>query len=96
MADCDWDTGKDASNRRKHGVSFAVAATVLDDPFALVAFDRNVDGEDRWRMIGRTANGTTVVIAFAIRERAHGEVVRIISARYALRHERQRYEQQAR
>lgn len=83
MADYDWDPGKDSSNRRKHGVPFAVAATVLDDPFALVAFDRNVDGEDRWRMIGRTASGMTVVIAFAIRERADGEVVRIISARYA-------------
>lgn len=95
MTTCEWDPRKDARNRRKHGVAFAATATVLDDPFALMAFDRNLDGEDRWRMIGRAADGETLVVAVVIRDLAGGETARIISARRALRHERLRYEQQA-
>jgi uncharacterized DUF497 family protein len=67
---CSWDPRKDALNRRKHGVPFAAAATVLDDPLALMGYDRNQNGEDE-------------------------EIVRLISARHALRRERVAYEQQA-
>lgn len=96
MAYCDWDPRKDALNRRKHGVSFDVAASVLDDQFALLAFDRNVGGEDRWRMIGRAASGAVLVLAVVISEHGAHEAVRIISARHALRQERLNYECQER
>jgi hypothetical protein len=92
---CSWDPRKDALNRRKHGVAFAVAATVLDDPLALMGYDRNQSGEDRWRMIGRSIDGDTLVIVFAIRDGEDEEIVRLISARHALRRERVAYEQQA-
>ena len=96
MCRCSWDQRKDDLNRRKHGVGFAVAATVLGDPLALMGYDRNQNSEDRWRMIGRSINGDTLVIVFAIRDGEDEEIVRIISARHALRGERVAYEQQAR
>ena len=95
MCRCRWDQRKDDLNRRKHGVGFAVAATVLGDPLALMGYDRNQNGEDRWRMIGRSIDGDTLVIVFAIRDGEDEEIVRIISARHALRGERVAYEQQA-
>lgn len=35
----EWDPEKAPSNRRKHGVSFEQAATVLRDPRALSVYD---------------------------------------------------------
>ena len=35
----DWDSAKDAANRKKHGVTFEEAVTAFDDPFALIAPD---------------------------------------------------------
>lgn len=95
MAASEWDPREDVVNQRKHGVGFAAAASVIDDPLALMAFDRVVEGETRWRLIGRTPRGETLVVAFVIRDRPSGEVVRIISARRALRSERLRYEGQS-
>lgn len=95
MTRCVWDAVKDAQNRRKHRVAFALAATVLGDPQALMGYDRNVDGEDRWRMIGRAADGRVLVIAFVVRARGDEEIVRIVSARQALRQERLRYVEQS-
>lgn len=37
--DFEWDSEKAASNLRKHGVSFAEAATVYGDPLALTFND---------------------------------------------------------
>jgi uncharacterized DUF497 family protein len=94
MSRFEWDPLKDVRNRRKHGVAFETAATVLDDPQALMGYDRSVDGEDRWRMIGRVADGRVMVVAFVVRHRGDEEIVRIVSARLALRHERHRYVEQ--
>jgi uncharacterized protein len=35
----EWDARKARSNVAKHGVSFELAITAFDDPFALVAAD---------------------------------------------------------
>jgi len=35
----DWDSNKAALNAKKHRVSFELAITVFDDPFALIAPD---------------------------------------------------------
>lgn len=94
MSRCEWDPLKDARNRRKHRVAFATAATVLGDPQALMGYDRSIDGEDRWRLIGRAANERVMVVAFVVRYRSDEEIVRIVSARLALRHERLRYVEQ--
>lgn len=94
MSGFDWDPRKDDLNRRKHGVTFETASSVFEDPWALVAFDAVEDSEDRWVLIGRSNNGDTLVVAFAVREGGGQEVVRIISARHALRREKIRYEHQ--
>jgi hypothetical protein len=35
----EWDRRKDSANRRKHGVGFAEASTVFDDPFSITIPD---------------------------------------------------------
>jgi uncharacterized DUF497 family protein len=35
----EWDRGKDSANRRKHGVGFAEASTVFDDPLSITIAD---------------------------------------------------------
>lgn len=88
----EWDDAKERANRRKHGVSFEFAKGVFDDPDALILHDRREQGEERWCAIGRAGEHTVLVVAHVVRMRDDEEVIRIISARYALKHERQRYE----
>ena len=80
-------------NRRKHGVSFEAARRVFDDPFALMRLETTEGGEERWRAIGRA--GVDLVLVVADTLRSSEEVIRIISARRTLRHERKQYEDQA-
>ena len=83
------------ANRRKHGVSFETASLVFDDPHALMLQDRIEDGEERWQAIGRISDAVVLVVAHTAKSGSEGEVIRIISARKAERHERKRYEDQA-
>lgn len=86
----DWDPIKDASNLRKHGVSFGEAKTVFTDEFArLIADPDHSDDEDRFLLLGMSINSRFLVVCHCIRE---GEVIRVISARKADRRERQVYE----
>jgi uncharacterized protein (DUF4415 family) len=48
----EWDETKNRQNRRKHGVDFAAAALVFDDPNHRSEQDRFVNGEERWQTIG--------------------------------------------
>jgi hypothetical protein len=49
-----WDAEKNRGNRKKHGISFDTALRVFRDPLHLTRIDRVVDGEQRWRTIGRS------------------------------------------
>jgi len=91
----DWDPGKDRRNRRKHAVSFALASRVFGDPDALMRLDRVVAGEERWRSIGRVDEYVVLVVAYVIRVERGEEMVRIVSARHALKRERMQYEIEA-
>ena len=92
----EWDEAKNLSNQRKHGVSFEDASEVFRDPLFVSLKDRIVDGEQRWQTFGEVAGWLLVMVAHTTREDdAAGsvtEVIRIISARYASRKERHRYE----
>jgi uncharacterized DUF497 family protein len=77
-----WDPGKARANLRKHRVSFAEAATVLTDPLARYMPDP--DHADREIGIGMATGGDLLVVVFSERD----EMIRIISAREANRHER--------
>ncbi len=86
--DCEWDEAKAASNLRKHGVDFADAAGVLDDPLALSMPDDDAE-EERFIAIGSDFLGRMLVVVYAQRD----ERIRLISARRATRAERNAYEE---
>jgi uncharacterized DUF497 family protein len=99
MYEFEWGPAKAADNRRKHGVSFEIAARVFADPLCLSRQDRSVDYEQRWQTIGRV-DDRLLLVAHTIRddEDEDGqpiEIIRIISARAATRRERHDYEQAA-
>ncbi len=82
----EWGPRKAAANRRKHGIDFADAATVLHDEFAVTVLDDDAD-EERFVTIGMDALGRVLVVVFAWR----GPRIRLISARPATDGERRRY-----
>jgi uncharacterized protein len=83
----EWDDEKAESNLRKHGVTFAMARDIFDDPFLLEWTDeaQSID-EIRFGAIGMVEQ-RLLFVAYVLR----GEVVRIISARRAIAAERRRY-----
>lgn len=83
----EWDPKKAADNLRKHGVDFADAVGVLQDPLAGTAPDEH-PREIRLVTIGRDFRNRTVVVVYTWR----GHAIRIISARLATPRERRAYE----
>lgn len=72
----------------KHGVGFEEAATVFSDPLARVIEDER--HPENARIIGESLAVRILLVVFIERDR---DVVRLISARRATRHERRRYEE---
>ena len=91
-----WDPQKAEANRRKHGVSFEDAATILADPLALTVYDHeHSEAEERWVTVGRVLGGELLVVSHTFEELNPQEAaVRIISARPATASERRAYEAQ--
>src|SRR5215471_11533101 len=90
----EWDPVKARTNERKHGVSFADAMHVFEDPYARLEQDRiDEAGELRWQAIGLVGDTVALLVAHTAREEGDDEVIRLISARRATRKERHRYEQ---
>ena len=81
-----WHDRKAAINRRKHGVAFEEAATVLDDPLTRI-FEDPLNSE-RSVAIGHSAKLRLLVVVHI----EQGEITRIVSAREATKHERRFYE----
>ena len=96
----EWDQRKNRENQRKHGISFEDACEVFRDPLYVSVKERIQDGEQRWQTFGEVDGWLLVMVAHTVNEEdRHGEtieVIRIISARYASRKERQRYEDENR
>jgi uncharacterized protein len=86
----EWDSAKAERNRRKHGVSFPEAATVLGDPLSVTYPDPDHSkAEQRFITIGMARTGRVLIVAHTDR----GENIRIISARQTTRREREHYEE---
>jgi uncharacterized protein len=85
----EWDPAKAEANLRRHGVSFAEAATVLSDDFALTREDPDVLGEQRFVSLGMSATGAVLVVVYTHRE---PDVYRLISSWKASRPQRTQYE----
>jgi uncharacterized DUF497 family protein len=87
----EWDQAKEVRNRRKHGVSFAEAATVFGDPLSKTFPDlEHSEQEERYLTLGASESGKILVIAHL----EEGDNIRIINARPATRRERRFYEEQ--
>ena len=82
-----WNAKKAASNLKKHGVSFAEAATAFDDELA--AYYPDTLHEDRFILIGYSGRQRLLYVVHA---EVRDDVIRIISARKATSHEKARYE----
>ena len=84
-----WSRDKAAANARKHRVEFSEARTVFGDPLALAIPDPlHSIGEERWILLGRSADGRLLSVAHVDR----GDEIRIVSARRATTRERRIYE----
>ena len=85
----EWDTEKERSNVRKHGIPFAEAVTSLEDEYAITIEDDH-PGEARFITVGMDATGRVLVVVYTYR----GDVIRLISARKATSAERAMYERE--
>jgi uncharacterized DUF497 family protein len=88
-----WDEAKNRANARKHGVSFATAALVFDDPMHVSVFDGHDHGEERWKTLGLVGTVVILLVVHTHLERDGEDVIRIISARKATKRERRHYEE---
>jgi len=89
----EWNQGKDRANRMKHKVSFETACLVFDDPHHLSIQDRHERDEERWQTLGMIDGVVILIVAHTVLDDEQEEVIRIISARKATKHERHIYEQ---
>ncbi len=87
-----WDENKNATNNIKHGVDFETAKFVFDDPLHISIQDRHENGEERWQTLGLVNNVVVLLVAHSIVEENNHEIIRIISARKATKHEKNHYE----
>lgn len=83
----EWDPEKAEANLKKHGVRFADAYSVLEDPRALTIDDPHPD-EQRQRTLGVDALGRVLVVSYTWRRNR----LRIISVRKATPSERRQYQ----
>lgn len=86
----EWDTNKNQSNVKKHGVNFDEAKSVFDDILALVIDDRfHSHSEVREIIVGESSKSRLLYVVFVERE----DCIRIVSARKLTTAERRCYEQ---
>ncbi len=98
----EWDERKNRENQRKHdGVSFELAMLAFEDENRLIEMDRvDETGEQRWHLLGAAAirpeTSAVLLVVHVYREDRNGEeIIRIISARRADKHDVRRYKAQA-
>ena len=85
----DWDPKKADENIREHHVSFAEAATVLTDDYALTREDPDSFDEQRFVSLGMSATGAMLVVVYTHRQ---PDIYRLISAWKANKPQRKLYE----
>jgi len=82
----EWDNEKNNRNIEKHGIDFADAVAVFDNPILEFEDDRKDYGEKRFFGIGIIRD---LEISVVYTKRIN--IIRIISARRARKDERQKY-----
>jgi uncharacterized DUF497 family protein len=89
----EWDPHKAEANLKQHEVSFAEAATVLEDDLALTREDPDAIDEERFVTLGMSGLGSLLVVVYTYRV---PDSIRIISAWKANRRQRLEYEKKRR
>ena len=85
-----WDEEKNQKNIAKHGISFEEASSVFSDDHALLIADLfHSDEEERFIALGISNALRVLYVCHCYRD---GDVIRIISARKATKHESELYE----
>jgi len=79
----DWDSAKNESNLKKHGISFDEAKHIFDGPTLTRVDDRQDYGENRDISLGALSPDAVLVVVHTER----GGKIRLISARKANRRE---------
>ena len=88
----EWDPFKAEANLKKHKVAFGDAVRVFADPSHISDIERIEGGEHRWQTIGTVDGIRLLLVVHNWRDEDGIDIIRIISARKAERHERRRYE----
>lgn len=91
MLKFEWDSQKEASNIKKHGVSFEEAKEALTCGLIVVLKEDDNHNEDRYVFLGVCKNLRVLVVVVTFPTEV---VTRIISARKATRRERLFYEEE--
>ncbi len=86
----EWDEKKNASNQKKHGISFDEAKTVFADELGrLIPDPDHSEGEERFILMGMSSQLRLLTVCHCERS---PDTIRIISARKADKFERKQYE----
>ena len=85
----EWDENKRQENLAKHGLDFADAWQLFENPMVVWPDSRFEYVEDRWIGIGIMRTAVVAILAFTERD---PDIVRIISLRKAMEHEKEKYE----
>jgi len=83
-----WDPKKAVSNLKNHGIDFADAVGVFEDDWAMTIEEQDVEGEQRFVSIGMDFLGRVLTVVYTYRN----SDIRLISARRAIKSERNIYE----
>ena len=85
-----WNKQKAVLNKAKHGVSFEEAKSVFYDDHARIISDpEHSEDEERFIILGLSELVRTLVVCHCYR--SNDQIIRIISARKATRHETKQY-----
>ena len=88
----EWDKNKNATNKKKHKISFEEARTVFYDENAILFFDEeHSDEEERYILLGYSENLKMLVVCNCYIQ--NKEVIRIYSARKATKNEQRYYDE---
>lgn len=85
MPKFEWDDNKNASNQKKHGISFEDATDIFNDRDR-IQYIKTRDGERRYKAVGKAFEAIITVI-YTVRNL----IIRVISARRSSKEERKAY-----
>ncbi len=82
----DWD---DANRKhvRRHDVTVPEVEEAILDPEAIMIEEQNAEGENRFKLVGRTLGGRILIAVFALR----GDLVRPVTAYQASKRDEESY-----